>query len=1512
MWMLCALEEGTGPINYTWEQEGQDGAIRTLAQSNSSLFNIPWVARNLTGRYRCLAKNQVNQQWSDQTWIDIIYGPDVPYVDVTPYLLTEGGYAVMERETVTLSCQASSNPSSMYIWFYDNSQVNLGPRFTINKTLRVNSGQYTCQAQNSYLNRSSEKTIPLTVFYPPNGSPSCTILPTKNYTDLFLWCSWEGGYPPASLYWSFIPEKGVRQHSNATLILPGSETSNNSLFLCHGSHMALNSSSNCTTRTWHPQGDPQCYATGIYDNEFLKLSCSWEGGFPRALLWWTSSNGDIQGTSEESISILILRSNISYSGKILMCLAQHPLIKGRKHCVLRLEAPVLLTQHSVVSVYEGSDVQLSCFLNASYPATEITWYNNLKMPVGNMTSKYMVQNSINRSNLTIREADGMQDNGEYWCSAANALGRADMTILLKVKVPLSKPHITLSSSSPVEGTLVTMLCTLDKGTGPISYILEQESRDGVTTAGSASNYALFNISRITRNHTGWYWCLAKNDVSQQRSNRVWLDVIYGPDLPQIVTLLNVTEQGYLVLEKETVSLVCQAASNPPSQYVWLYNSSKVYVGSQLVIPKIQRMQTGQYGCLAQNMYLNSSTKMTINITVYYPPEGKPSCTILPANNYTDLTLWCSWDGGYPQASVYWRPYLQGKDGLGASRAILTIRGPDTANNSVFTCHGLHIAMNSTTNCSTRIWHPSGEPRCNANATHNNEYLTLSCSWEGGFPAALLWWASSMGDIQGKYENASVVILRANTSYSGKTFVCHAQHPLLAVRKMCILKLEAPVLVTQRSAISINEGNDLQLICQLNANYPATEVTWYNNLKQYTSNNTKKYIVQSTEDGSSLTIRMMDSLRDSGWYWCSASNSVGRAEVPILVTVKVPVSKPYVHLNTSSPEEGKSVLMVCKLDKGTGPINYIWEQQTPSGLVSTVAQGNSSVFNMTLASRKHTGWYRCLVDNDVNQEQSDRIWLNINFGPDLPNISVSPNSLTPQDYSILEKETVSFQCQAPSSPPSQYIWFYNNSQVYTGQQLTISSVLRDHTGHYTCLAQNLYLKTNSKNDITLTIYYPPDGSPSCSILPANNYTDLMLWCSWEGGKPQASLYWSQFLPGKDGWEVSNATLIQRGPDTANNSVFFCRGSHIALNSYKGCNTTTWYPPGEPQCFAYATRKNEFLMLSCLWEGGFPRALLWWTSNAGDIQGKSEENANILILRSSTAYSGKAFMCKAQHPLLPESKQCTLQLEAPVLVTQRSVVSVYEGSDIQLTCILRANYPTTDITWYNNLKQHVVDMPKKYLLQRAAAWSNLTVREADGLQDSGQYWCSATNAVGGAEIPILLVVKRYPMPPNVTISKIMYSSHQRSDIDLEWVTKTEGDLTGFIIEHSWLPQSMRRENSTIAWQTAATLQPDIRSFKIGGLDPAGLYTFRIKAVNHRTIGHPSQPKTPADPAFSAYAAVIGAAAGGVVVAAGGTALIFMYIMRSHSNIQILCNMLFRRRRSESQANIHFSEEDRERVE
>uniref|UniRef100_A0AAY4CQ84 Ig-like domain-containing protein n=1 Tax=Denticeps clupeoides TaxID=299321 RepID=A0AAY4CQ84_9TELE len=366
----------------------------------------------------------------------------------------------------------------------------------------------------------------------------------------------------------------------------------------------------------------------------------------------------------------------------------------------------------------------------------------------------------------------------------------DNNVLCSPLVPVSKPYVTFSESSPLEGTAVWIRCDLEKGTGPIKYIWEQRNWDGMDRTVAKGNLTLVHLAKVTRNHTGWYRCTINNDVNQQQSDWMWLDVIYGPDMPSIyVVPSSVSEQGSSALEKEAISFLCQAASNPASQYVWFYNNSQVFVGSQLTIPSILRQQAGYYTCLAQNTYLKSSSRKTITLTVY-----------------------------------------------------------------------------------------------------------------------------------------------------------------------------------------------------------------------------------------------------------------------------LPVSKPYIVLSDSSPVEGTSMWMRCGLEEGTGPINYTWEQETREGSVSTLAQTNISVVNITWVTRNHTGWYRCLAKNQVNQQRSDRIWLDIIFGPDMPQIDVTPYSVTERGYSALERETVSLMCQASSNPPSQYVWFYNNSQVYMGPQLTIMKILRMHTGHYACLAQNTYLNT----------------------------------------------------------------------------------------------------------------------------------------------------------------------------------------------------------------------------------------------------------------------------------------------------------------------------------------------------------------------------------------------------------------------------------------------------------------------
>ncbi|XP_040908072.1 V-set and immunoglobulin domain-containing protein 10-like 2 [Toxotes jaculatrix] len=650
-----------------------------------------------------------------------------------------------------------------------------------------------------------------------------------------------------------------------------------------------------------------------------------------------------------------------------------------------------------------------------------------------------------------------------------------------------------------------------------------------------------------------------------------------------------------------------------------------------------------------------------------------------------------------------------------------------------------------------------------------------------------------------------------------------------------------------------------------------------------------------------------------------------------LTVRVPVSKPYLLMSDASPVEGSTMWMRCNLENGTGPIQYVWQHETRSGNISTFAQGNTNLINVTDVNRNHTGWYRCVASNAVNSESSNRLWLDTIFGPDIPQIDVTPYSMTERGYSALERETVSLLCQAQSNPASQYVWFYNNSQVYTGPQFTITKILRMHTGDYACLAQNTYLNTRSKKTISLTVYYPPDGSPSCSVQPALNHTSLRLSCSWPGGFPSASLHWTGELErvGQDEVDTGQQTnpltntaiLLPSEGLTSNNSLFTCIGSHLALKQSTECSSRAYVPPAEPVCSAYVTNNQQYLMLSCSWDGGAPKALVWWEGPGGQGKG-GEENSNILILRYGTARSGNPYTCHAKHPLLVQTKTCKLTLEAPVLLTQRRIVSVYEGSDVQLTCNLRANYlPVSEIIWFNNQGLDIQDT-SKYTLLRTSAWANLTVRDTDETQDSGEYRCTTSNAVGGTEINVTLVVKKYPMPPNVTLIKVLYNSRHRNEVELEWQVHSEEQVgwTGFILEHRWLSERPGRRGSSNdskeeteekigppVWYYNTIQDPEARSHTVGRLTPTITYQFRITPVNHRTIGHPSAAKTPAEPRYNMYPAVIGAAIGGMLFAAILTVLLLVYIIRNRNNNPRLHDMLFGLQHSQSRENINFPEDE-----
>lgn len=103
----------------------------------------------------------------------------------------------------------------------------------------------------------------------------------------------------------------------------------------------------------------------------------------------------------------------------------------------------------------------------------------------------------------------------------------------------------------------------------------------------------------------------------------------------------------------------------------------------------------------------------------------------------------------------------------------------------------------------------------------------------------------------------------------------------------------------------------------------------------------------------------------------------------------------------------------------------------------------------------------------------------------------------------------------------------------------------------------------------------------------------------------------------------------------------------------------------------------------------------------------------------------------------------------------------------------------------------------------------------------------------------------MPPNVTISKLMYRGHQRTDVNMEWLVQAYSDITGFFIECQKLTVLKEKSNIVPVWQKVTeNLEPSIRSYQITNLDPGTIYAFRVTPVNRRTIGYPSEIRSPGE--------------------------------------------------------------------
>ncbi|XP_035992577.1 B-cell receptor CD22-like, partial [Fundulus heteroclitus] len=233
---------------------------------------------------------------------------------------------------------------------------------------------------------------------------------------------------------------------------------------------------------------------------------------------------------------------------------------------------------------------------------------------------------------------------------------------------------------------------------------------------------------------------------------------------------------------------------------------------------------------------------------------------------------------------------------------------------------------------------------------------------------------------------------------------------------------------------IVEGSSVTLTCSSDAN-PAANYTWY-----------KDNITDSLSNNSQLVFSYIQS-SDSGRFSCMAKNQLGWTWSQYQhLDVKYAPQRPSVSLSPSGEiVEGSSVTLTCSSDANP-PANYSWYKEDEE---FPTASGQN--FTITDVRPEHSGNYSCEAQNNRGSQSSTVLLtvVRLKDAPQRPSVSLSPSG------EIVEGSSVTLTCSSDANPAANYSWYKEDEEFPTasGQNFTITDVRPEHSGNYSCEAQN---------------------------------------------------------------------------------------------------------------------------------------------------------------------------------------------------------------------------------------------------------------------------------------------------------------------------------------------------------------------------------------------------------------------------------------------------------------------------
>uniref|UniRef100_A0A8C2BX22 B-cell receptor CD22 n=1 Tax=Cyprinus carpio TaxID=7962 RepID=A0A8C2BX22_CYPCA len=241
-------------------------------------------------------------------------------------------------------------------------------------------------------------------------------------------------------------------------------------------------------------------------------------------------------------------------------------------------------------VTEGHNVSLTCKSSCTLTdrATFI-WYRN---------SQPLTERR-DRNNQLLLQSVRREDAGRYSCALHGHRSISPAAHLSVTYAPKSV-SVSISPSVIVEGDSVTLICSSDSNPPALNFSWFKEK----TFVGSGR---IYNISKISSDHSGEYKCKSKYENIEKYSAAVTLNVMYPPRSVSV----SITGSDVIV-EGDSVTLSCSSDSNPPAlNFSWFKENQSSAVGSG---QSFSALQSGRFYCEAHNQH-GSQRSDAVTVTV---------------------------------------------------------------------------------------------------------------------------------------------------------------------------------------------------------------------------------------------------------------------------------------------------------------------------------------------------------------------------------------------------------------------------------------------------------------------------------------------------------------------------------------------------------------------------------------------------------------------------------------------------------------------------------------------------------------------------------------------------------------------------------------------------------------------------------------------------------------------------------------------------------------------------------